>query len=66
MGDTNTTSFLLGRLGLLAQAGVSTLAQAQAKQNAAGAARKAKAGCSPCAAKAQVAAARARVKAGRL
>jgi hypothetical protein len=57
--------FLIGNLGKLAQAGVSTIAQAQARQQAASPRKKGPA-CTPCAAKAAVVAARQRVSQGKL
>ena len=59
-------SFLLGKLGDLAKAGVSTLAQAQRVEQSVKAHKKADKTCTPCAAKAAVAAARARVQQGKL
>lgn len=55
---------ILGALSKFAQAGISTFAQAQARQAAAP--KKKKGGCTPCAAKANVVAVRQRIAQGKL
>jgi hypothetical protein len=61
---SDTTSFIFGKLGQLAQAGISTVAQAAAVRGTTPARKKK--GCTPCAAKAAVMAAKARVAQGKL
>jgi hypothetical protein len=59
-------AFFLGKLGELAKTGVSVITRSQSQQQTTRQVRKSAKGCTPCAAKAQAAAARARVAQGKL